>query len=487
METDELLKMMEGIPNEEFEKETAKEYYKLVGNELKKLSKRDAFGRNLKAVYSVRIIIDEEYGHESQPQYRVYVNGTSDKNLQELVDAAIKEFIEEGHYAFHYSYNQLDSQIPSVVQRYLNDNADTDEYWCRMLFKSMTLSGAPLYPLVVLCFDKAGLESSISYNGKRHPFLDSLEIEWSFGKVNDIENKKFSYNELFRRAATRSDHFIYLYEDVFNTLSALKYENELNVGSILSIRETREENYDKLESNYDVSICFEQPIEIREESIKKIRKLLEITNHKLSLLMNGNGEIFGIGKMVENPSCEYYQICFEGFMKWILYKNNQKFLRYENMIPKIPDQEIGISERDIMLFKKTFNITDTSKFEKIIGEAVTQRHGTMVVFAENAVEESERLKESGINIKPTDVSAGLLVEAASAIDGALICDSQGVCYSIGTILDGIASTRADSSRGARYNSAIRYIEQQKGKTQKTFIVVVSEDGYVNCFSTIYEK
>ncbi len=32
----------------------------------------------------------------------------------------------------------------------------------------------------------------------------------------------------------------------------------------------------------------------------------------------------------------------------------------------------------------------------------------------------------------------------------------------------------DASRGARYNSAIRYI---------TFIVIVSEDGYVNCFFT----
>ena len=58
------------------------------------------------------------------------------------------------------------------------------------------------------------------------------------------------------------------------------------------------------------------------------------------------------------------------------------------------------------------------------------------------------------------------------------------CYSIGTILDGIIQPeRADSSRGARYNSAIRYIEKQKQEGKKTFIVVVSEDGYINCFST----
>ena len=82
------------------------------------------------------------------------------------------------------------------------------------------------------------------------------------------------------------------------------------------------------------------------------------------------------------------------------------------------------------------------------------------------------------------VSVGLLVEAATAIDGALICDADGVCHSIGTILDGKTSKKADSSRGARYNSAIRYIEQQKKKKKKTFIVVVSEDGYVKCFSSL---
>lgn len=50
-------------------------------------------------------------------------------------------------------------------------------------------------------------------------------------------------------------------------------------------------------------------------------------------------------------------------------------------------------------------------------------------------------------------------------------------------MDGIKSERTDSSRGARYNSAIRYIEKQKKNQKKTFIVVVSEDGYVNCFSS----
>lgn len=487
MDTEEFLNLIEGVPNKDDEKKRAQEYCKIIRDEFKKLSKGDVFGQNLKAVYLVELIIDAESEDKYHPQYRVYANGTDDNNLEVLINAAIRQFVDEEHYAFYYNCDQLDGEIPIKIQRCLNTNTDTDEYWCRLLFKGITLSGNPSYPCIVLRFDKIGLETRIQWSGEKHPFLESLESEWSFGRINDLINKKVCYNELFRRAATRSDHFIYLYEDVFNTLSTLKYENESNIGSILKIKETREEGFDKLQSNYDISICLKQPINIEENSYKKIRKLLEVTNDSLSLLMNGNDEIFAIGKMIENPSCEYYQVCFEGFMKWVLYKNNEIYLRFENMIPRIPDKEIGISKNGIELLKETFNITETSKHERIIEEAVSQRHGTMIVFAENASDESERLKESGIIIESADMSKEGLVKAVSAIDGAIICDSKGICYSIGTILDGSTSKQADSSRGARYNSAKRYIEQQKEKEKNTFIVVVSEDGYVNCFSTNESK
>ena len=252
--------------------------------------------------------------------------------------------------------------------------------------------------------------------------------------------KKVCYNELFRRAATRCESFIYFYGNEFNALSALMYEGEANEGSILSLRGNE---FEKLEPNYKVCICLESPIRIEENSYKKIRKLLEITKNGSSLLMDANGGIYAIGRMADSPSCDYYQVRFNGFLKWSLYKNNNE------------------------------------------GMAVAQAHGTMVVFTENADDEAKRLKESGICIEPADILDGKLVTAATAIDGAIICDMDGICYSIGTILDGTTSKNADSSRGARYNSAIRYMEQQKNKKKRTFIVVVSEDGYVNCFSSLY--
>ena len=103
---------------------------------------------------------------------------------------------------------------------------------------------------------------------------------------------------------------------------------------------------------------------------------------------------------------------------------------------------------------------------------------------EDANTEVNRLEGSGIDIDPIDISTGRWVGEITSIDGAVICDTDGICYSIGMILDGTKSEKTDMSRGARYNSAIRYIEKQKKSEKRTFVVIVSEDGYVNCFSTI---
>ncbi len=486
MEDFDIFDFVDGIPDKEAEKERAQEYYKKICNEFKKISKEDVLGYSLQAVYIADIIIDKECDCDQKlaPSYRLYTNGTNDKDLQAILDKAIRKFIKEGNYFFHYHCHQLEREFPRIIDEYLNYNNAKDEYWCKLLFdNSTTLSGKKSYNFIILHFDKVALETNITYKGKRHPFLDALKHEWAFGKVNDIDSRKINYNELFRRAAYRENYFVYLYGDIFNALSALKYESGANYGSILALSGTKDKTFDEVQSNYEVSINFKSAIKIEDNSYRKIRKLLEMAKNNLSLLMNEDGKIYAIGKMIDNPSCEYYEISFDGFLKWTLYKNNEKLLCYENMIPMIPEKKMGISNEKIELLKRTFDISDTSRFEKIIQKAVSQKHGTIVVFAENANDEASRLEESGISITPIDISTGMLVEEITSIDGALICDVDGICYSIGTILDGIKSERTDSSRGARYNSAIRYIEKQKKNQKKTFIVVVSEDGYVNCFSS----
>lgn len=63
----------------------------------------------------------------------------------------------------------------------------------------------------------------------------------------------------------------------------------------------------------------------------------------------------------------------------------------------------------------------------------------------------------------------------TAIDGAVLVSPDATCFAIGVILDGRATPKGNPARGARYNSAIRYVESQN----QSLAIVVSEDGGVN--------
>jgi len=67
----------------------------------------------------------------------------------------------------------------------------------------------------------------------------------------------------------------------------------------------------------------------------------------------------------------------------------------------------------------------------------------------------------------------------TAIDGAVLIDPGNRCHAIGAILDGLASEAGDPSRGARYNSALRYVA---ASLHACLAIVVSEDGMIDVVS-----
>ena len=67
----------------------------------------------------------------------------------------------------------------------------------------------------------------------------------------------------------------------------------------------------------------------------------------------------------------------------------------------------------------------------------------------------------------------------TAVDnGAVILDTHCMCHAIGVILDGLASSNGTSARGARYNSAIRYVDGHEGECAA---IIISEDGMVDLY------
>lgn len=41
--------------------------------------------------------------------------------------------------------------------------------------------------------------------------------------------------------------------------------------------------------------------------------------------MNEDGKIYAMGKMIDNPSCEYYEISFDGFSNGLYIKIKKSF------------------------------------------------------------------------------------------------------------------------------------------------------------------
>ncbi|MCI5873544.1 MAG: DNA integrity scanning protein DisA nucleotide-binding domain protein [Roseburia sp.] len=450
-----------------------------IRDEFAKISKHKQLGQSMQELLAVELYVLDD---TDKPKYVLSVFGKVRDEVEKICRKAVDNFIFNENYAFHKYHDQLEREFSCVIGKSLNESIPESGFWCSTADISMTVLGVQTYLFYVIKFDRNRLNNSITFNKERHPLIEELRIEWElrFGKYFSM-TKKINYNELFRRASAR-ERFLYNYQDDLNALSAMKYENKINRGSIMALQLHRDDSYEEITKNYDISLRLSAPIKITPENYKTLRKLLEITQKELSLLMNDQGEVFAIGKMGKQPSRTYYKICFTNFLEWKFYKNGEEYLRFSNMLPSFPEMGTGIQQEDIERLIMTFGDSHLSKLEEIIEGATNQSHGTMVVFAENAEEEANRLAISGIRISPT-VMIKELVESATSIDGALICDEKGKCYAIGTILDGDASDIGDPSRGARYNSALRYRNQQKSKGKKTFIVVVSEDKYINCIST----
>ena len=87
----------------------------------------------------------------------------------------------------------------------------------------------------------------------------------------------------------------------------------------------------------------------------------------------------------------------------------------------------------------------------------------MLVISERAADEAARLGSQALTVEPTRLDDSL-VRQVTGIDGAVLVDPSGRCHAIGVILDGTATGAGDRSRGARYNSAVKYLASARRHT-----------------------
>jgi hypothetical protein len=252
-------------------------------------------------------------------------------------------------------------------------------------------------------------------------------------------------------------------------VSTTRYEGDAGFGSIIATRDG--------DADVAVDLRLRRAVPISET--RTLRKLLEISDRdKLGLLTDGN-KIFGLGHVRDGYDAAEERI-FEfhvvGEGQWLMRHAGVALLQVEFGQPHLPKARID-KARFTDTVSRVFadGSADGERLWGLALAAADQAHGTMLVISQAAAEEAARLSAQATLIEPAHLSPELLRQATS-IDGAVLFSPDGTCHALGVILDGTASAEGDRARGARYNSALRYLSSAR---PPTMTVLVSEDGMIN--------
>lgn len=260
-----------------------------------------------------------------------------------------------------------------------------------------------------------------------------------------------------------------------NAIAAERYEGAASEGRLIICATNHPDIVAKIQLHI--------PIEIY--NYRGIRKLLEISSNQMALLCDVT-TVWGLGIPLDTyqPSQEnLFEIRFSEHHTWELVHAENIMLRVRYRQPRLPRARF---ERrlfyDYLYLLFQVNQTTANLLIQAVEAAVKQRHGTMLVITPNAASETKRLIAQSTAIEPV-VASKEIISHLSSVDGAILLSPEGKIYSFGVILDGKASKHGNPSRGARYNSAIRYVDEQKQLQVNCLALIVSEDGYVDLYAT----
>lgn len=251
-----------------------------------------------------------------------------------------------------------------------------------------------------------------------------------------------------------------------SSVAAQPYEGRTGVGTMIMARD----------SEYRLELAFERPIRLTRT--RALRKALEMTDPDLNLVTDGSVAL-GLGRLREDYEADSevaFRLRVTGRGRWELEHAGVRLLEVADGHARVPRQRLHHSTFADVVGRLFGDDGDVDRLWDLARAASRQAHGTMLVVHGNAQEEAIRLSPPAMGTKPKLLDESTLL-AVSAIDGAIIVDPRGRCHAIGAILDGRAAPGVgDASRGARFNSAHRYLAEAG---RQCLIIIVSEDGMIN--------
>ena len=256
--------------------------------------------------------------------------------------------------------------------------------------------------------------------------------------------------------------------DELNQLATTRYEGRVGIGSLLVAVPGSE--------YIDLSLALRDPVHLSET--RAVRKLLEISSGDGDSLLTDGRAVYGLGQLradYPEASESVFELRVTGDGKWELAHAGVALAQVDFGAPKLPRPQLE-RERFDDICSRIFADYDGEALWALADAAKAAEHGTILVISQRAADEAERLESQAIPTAPKKLDE-CFVPRVTSIDGALLVDPFGHCHGIGVILDGTAAAEGDRSRGARYNSAVKYLASQEGTP--TVILLVSEDGMIN--------
>lgn len=250
-----------------------------------------------------------------------------------------------------------------------------------------------------------------------------------------------------------------------NTISALRYEGIEGTGELIIARPGH--------PAVQADIRFEEPVRIGD--YRAVRKLLQLCSSGKSLLFDFQG-VYGLGHVAryESEKEDLFVVRFIKHHTWEMLHDGKPLMRTTAGEPRLP---VAFDQESVARNLESCSgvPSDVAQRLALLAERSSRaKHGTMLVISPDAGVEAERLQGQATRIQPRELTEELLGSVVT-IDGAVLLDSRGICHAIGVILDGRATEKGNPARGARYNSAIRYVNEKKN----CVVIVVSEDQTVD--------
>ena len=253
-----------------------------------------------------------------------------------------------------------------------------------------------------------------------------------------------------------------------NTIASLKYEKKECAAQIAFCRSHKA---------LPLLVRFARPILMSEH--RKVRKLLAATGEKHCLVSSGE-HLEGIADIKKLETAAEAPVYFFNLLKhltWELVHEGRLLLRYNE--GRLSTDRYELKDGDILAFAASRLAIGAEAAGRVLALVKAARgagHGSILVFIRSAATEARRLKRDCFLVEPFMLDAGDL-PSLTVMDGALLIDAECRCHALGVILDGEGVHTSDTSRGARFNSSLRYLE--KNKDERILIVVVSDDGMIN--------